>query len=101
MMPLQGIKNIIRQGVCLGVSGKRVFYHTRKGPLYFMTRKGPLSVEAAHENFVKIARAHIIQDIQQTDWKIDDAHINWENHNLKCVHTHEQIEAVYAEIVND
>ena len=65
-------------------------------PLYFLTSDGqPMSFEAAESEAKEIIEA--IRKKDNSGWRIVGCYINYEDNEMFCCHTNEQIEPAYAE----
>ena len=86
MITLEQIKEQLREG-----------NYTFPGcyPKYFVTWDGmPLSFIEAKNNFAEICRAHITQDTN-SGWYLAGVDINWEDEDLRCIHSNKKIECAY------
>jgi hypothetical protein len=66
-------------------------------PLYFVLHDGEsLSFKAARENVRSILRS-LVDPVDCGGWRPVAFEINWEDSELRCVHTGERIESAYGE----
>lgn len=88
MFALSDIKRNLRNGKYAWPGGY---------PMYFVASDGmPLSFESVKENFNQICRAHISGDTR-SEWYLAGVEINWEDSDLRCIHSDTRIESAYCE----
>lgn len=85
MLSLSVIKDLLRQGKYAWPGGYPMYFYTTDG--------GVLSFDAVRGEWRNIVHSHLTNT--NDGWQIAGYDVNWENPNLYCDHTGEEIESAY------